>query len=156
MDSISKGVKNNGEYDMWLTLYIKYFKMWKCHQSSHQNVEEAVSAANIKEMRKITNTKKGIYWINFITGWIFSYIRARGSLGKNVMTNLVGTKPYSDQLSVWGHFTASTNQIRTPLLGTNLMAFLLSTGFFWPTYVENDNTEDDQIKTSKGLLETSV
>ena len=32
------------------------------------------------------------------------------------MTNLVGTKPYSDQLSVWDHFTASpSSQIRTQL-----------------------------------------
>ena len=35
---------------------------------------------------------------------------------KNIMTNLVGTKPYSDQLSVWDHFTASpSSQIRTQL-----------------------------------------
>ena len=32
------------------------------------------------------------------------------------MTNLVRTKPYSDQLSVWDHFTASpSSQIRTQL-----------------------------------------
>ena len=110
------------------TIYIKYFKMWKCQQ----NVEEAVSAANIKEMVKITNSRKKegkMYNLIYfkITGWIFSYLWAPGSLGKNVMTNLVGTKPYSDQLSVWGHFTASTNQIRTPLKQTSCR-LLLATG----------------------------
>ena len=49
---------------------------------------------------------------------ILSYVCAFGNFEKNIMTNLVGTKPYSDQLSVWGHFTASTNQL---FIGTNLI-----------------------------------
>ena len=58
MDSISKGVKNNGEYDMWLTPYISNISKCENARSSQQNVEEAASAANIKEMGKIANKIK--------------------------------------------------------------------------------------------------
>ena len=95
------------------TIYIKYFKMWKCHQTLQPNAaDEAVWCEKWKDTKKqIQNDFPIILLIG-----ILSYVCAWGNFEKNIMTNLVGTKPYSDQLSVWDHFTASpSSQIRTQL-----------------------------------------
>ena len=107
------------------TIYIKYFKMWKCHQTLQPNAaDEAVWCEKWKDTKKqIQNDFPIILLIG-----ILSYVCAWGNFEKNIMTNLVGTKPYSDQLSVWGHFTAaSTNQIRTSLLGQTSWHLLSAT-----------------------------
>ena len=83
---------------------------------------------------------------DLIRGWIFSYIWTwPGSFGKNVMTNLVGTKPYSDQLSVWGHFTASTNQIRTSLLKQTSWHLLSVTGAFTSNHVHTLSDPQQEV-----------
>ena len=95
------------------TIYIKYFTMWKCHQTLQPNDEEAVWSIWEKwqDKKQIQND----FPIILLVG-ILSYVCAWGNFEKNNMTNLVGTKPYSDQLSVWDHFTASpSSQIRTQL-----------------------------------------
>ena len=56
MDSISKGVKNNGEYDMWLTPYISNIS--KCENASKMSKRLCLQQICIKEMVKITNSRK--------------------------------------------------------------------------------------------------
>ena len=73
----------------------------------------------LEQMEKVKRHKKkqiqNDFPIILLIG-ILSYVCAWGNFEKNIMTNLVGTKPYSDQLSVWDHFTASpSSQIRTQL-----------------------------------------
>ena len=109
------------------TIYIKYFKMWKCHQTLQPNAAD--EAVWLKQMRKVKRHKKRQIQNNFpiiLLIGILSYVCARGNFEKNIMTNLVGTKPYSDQLSVWDHFTASpSSQIRTQLEQILLPAAML-------------------------------